>query len=149
MKIHYYIFVIACLCNIQSLKSQNFSIAYDANGNRTSRFISLKSTNAYSTDQSDPKNSVNRNEVFTDDLGEQKVIIYPNPTSGLLKVEITGFDFVLPSSINVYNESGKLLIQKSPAAVSEVIDLSEFPAGLYIMKLDLNGKKSEWKILKE
>jgi hypothetical protein len=143
MKNLFVFFVVANLCSIQTIKSQSFVIDYDANGNRFSRHIPLKSTAALTPD------SIKQFEVFQEDVGQQKLSIYPNPTRGELKIEITGIDVLKPSSIIIYNETGKMLYQKRQITGSDIINMSDYPNGLYILKVNLDNHSSEWKILKE
>jgi hypothetical protein len=143
MKNLFVFFVVAYLCSLQTIKSQSFVIDYDVNGNRISRHIPLKSTTALTPD------SIKQYEVFQEDVGQQKVSIYPNPTRGELKIEITGIDVLKPSSIIIYNETGKMLYQKRQITGSDIINMSDYPNGLYILKVNLDNHCSEWKILKE
>ena len=80
---------------------------------------------------------------------DQKVKIFPNPTKGQLQTELSGFDFTKKTGIYVYSPTGSLIIQKVPASPSDMIDLSSYPAGIYIMRIIIGDKVSEWKILKE
>lgn len=131
--------------------SQKVTFDYDASGNRISRnYIILKSakvTPAESSSQSTIKEPDKK--PYKDKSGNADIIIYPNPTSGNLKVEIANFDFKQKSAIYVYDLQGKMIIQKSPATGSDIIDLSSYTNGLYIMKIELGDKISEWKIMKE
>ncbi len=132
--------------------------SYDNAGNRTYRgtipMPTLKSAKVDSTElallnqQSDPQ-AGKKKEVFEDKLGEQKILIYPNPTQGELRVDITGFDLSVESSITIYNPSGKLIAKKGPLSGSDVMNISTYPNGIYIMRVSIGDKMSEWKILKE
>ncbi len=88
-------------------------------------------------------------EVFQDNLGDKKILIYPNPTQGQLKVDIEGYQEEPNSGLYLYNLSGNLITSKSPANSSTVLDLSPYPVGSYILKIIIGDKKTEWKIIKE
>ena len=132
------------------------SYSIDASGNRTGRnVIALKSASVINT----PPDSAGMETTFADlkpkldslkytDL-DQKIKIYPNPTKGQLQTELSGFDLTQKSGIYVYNSAGKLLQQKVPASPTDVIDLSAYTSGVYIMRIIVDDKVSEWKILKE
>ena len=126
------------------------SFSYDKGGNRTSRnIISLKKALVINTrpDSAQYASLVNDSLKYTD--LNQQVKIYPNPTKGQLQTELSGFDFTQKSGIYVYGPTGTLLLQIAPAKPSDVIDLSAYPSGIYIMRIIIGDKVSEWKIVKE
>ena len=134
---------------------------YDDSGNRTIRTITLSeiptkgesSGQNYKTEESntaeESNNAEEKKEIFNDNLGEQKISIYPNPTRGELKVIISGSEFSQNSGIYVYNLSGRLLTKQSPVTGADIIDLSSYSKGVYILKIVLGDKTSDWKIVKE
>ena len=87
--------------------------------------------------------------VYEEELSETKVIIYPNPTKGMLKVDISGVEKFENAQISLYDLTGKLLQRWAGISQSNTIDLSERTPGLYIMQIAYNGKISSWKIIKE
>jgi hypothetical protein len=125
------------------------SFNYDNAGNRTSRnIISLKKTiTANTRDSSDYASTKENSQEYTD--LDQEIKIYPNPTKGQLQTDLRGFDFTQKNGIYVYSQAGVLLQQKVPASSSNVIELSGYPSGIYIMRIILGDKVSEWKIIKE
>ncbi len=56
--------------------------------------------------------------------------IYPNPSANLLKIENISF----LESIEIFDSSGKRYYQKTNL-VSNLIDLSSFPSGMYVCKI--------------
>jgi hypothetical protein len=130
---------------------------YDPAGNRTSRFVILLKSSKFINEQDsvNVQNTAQGQESMFEkdslkytDL-DQKVKIYPNPTKGLLKTELSGFDMSLKTGIYVYNSIGTLLQQRVPATSTEIIDLSPYATGIYIMRIVVGDKVSEWKIIKE
>ena len=129
------------------------SFNYDQSGNRSSRnVISLKGSKiTYSHDSiSGDQNAflAKQDSMLYSDM-DQKVKIYPNPTKGLLHTKLTGFDFTQKSGIYVYNSNGILLKEIVPATATDEIDLSTYSNGIYIMRIAVGDKTSEWKIFKE
>lgn len=122
---------------------------YDDAGNRIFRTIELKSANADSSNKGNAVSAILKPEVFQDKLGDKKILIYPNPTRGQLKIDIEGYQEEVYSGLYLYTVSGGLLFSKSPANSSMEVDLSDFPVGTYILKIVLGNYKSDWKILKE
>lgn len=122
---------------------------YDGAGNRFFRTIELKSAKVDSSNLSQGISESMKPEVLQDNLGDMKILIYPNPTRGQLKIDIEGYQEETNTGLYLYNISGGLLFSKCPANNSMVVDLSDYPVGTYILKIVLGDKKSEWKILKE
>lgn len=89
--------------------------------------------------------------IFVEDLSvdqpdlKEGVLVYPNPTKGMLNIQ-TPEDLEL-ESISIYEINGKL-IQSQKA--SEQIDFSRFSSGIYFMELETQeGSKTIKRILKE
>ena len=129
----------------------NLQYTYDAIGRRTSRnAIVLKSASYISTlDSAGLEQAFVPGETYEENMGNQKVIIYPNPTQGQLLVEIQGYEKETNTALYLFDLSGKLLISKKPANSSMPLDLSGYPLGTYVLKIMLGDKTSEWKIIKE
>ena len=87
--------------------------------------------------------------VYEEELSETKVTIYPNPTKGMLKVDISGVEKFENARISLYDLTGKLLQQWAGISQSNEIDLSERTPGMYIMQIVYHGNASSWKIIKE
>lgn len=85
---------------------------------------------------------------YTFDNGVIK--IYPNPTKGMLEVEI-------PEEPNntetiqllVYDSKGRLIIDRRQEPSRSVVDLSAYTNGLYILYLKKGQTISKWKIIKQ
>lgn len=124
----------------------NFSFDYDANGNRIKReVIVIPSKMAYS-------------EMPNDSIVEQSAIniierddikIYPNPTKGDLNVELNTTSDIQKIQINIISIKGQLLYNTDVVQRAYNLDLSSFAQGAYILIMQVNDKKYEWKIIKE
>lgn len=122
---------------------QRINYTYDEAGNRTKREIVLSSTRSVS------ENEEEASETYEEKLRETKVTIYPNPTKGMLRVDISGVDNFEDARISLYDLNGKLLQQWTNISQSNVIDLSGQTPAMYIMQVTYNGYVSRWKIVKE
>ncbi len=69
-------------------------------------------------------------------------IIYPNPTSGVLK--LNGF-----KSLTLYNSEGVLLMRMPNLSNNDVLDISHLPVGVYWISSESNGRSSMRKIVKK
>lgn len=66
------------------------------------------------------------------------IAIYPNPSKGLVNIKIKETDF--PVQLNIYNYTGKVILYKEIMQYVEQINLTSYPKGIYIIKLQINGK---------
>jgi hypothetical protein len=122
---------------------------YNNDGSRAARHvITLKSATADSTALAQAGKD-SKPGTFEEKLGEQKIMIYPNPTQGRLLVEIQGNETTSGTALYLYSLSGKLLISKAPATGNNTLDLSGYPIGTYVLRIVSGNKRSEWKVVKE
>lgn len=75
---------------------------------------------------------------------ERSVVVFPNPSAGILHVTVTGFEGA--ASLRVLNVIGNEVYREAISAaeprVSRTIDLSNLSAGLYYIKIE-NGAHAE------
>lgn len=122
-----------------SIKSQTVNYEYDNSGNIKSRkVITLKS--------SDATDSIVKSKIFEDT--EINIKIYPNPTRGDLKIEIPDYTDNEILIFQVYDMSGRTLLNTKRNGALTTLDLSNFPNGTYILRMSRNGKASSWRIIK-
>ena len=123
-----------------------FHYTYDDTGNRTERTINLGENKSGIMDESITRPQ----EIIKDDTFlPSKILIYPNPTDGVLQVEIIesgdgDSDFALVvSDIN-----GTQILRKKKESSRTIIDLSDQPSGFYILNITLGPVVSRWKVVK-
>mgnify|MGYP000958615018 CR=1 FL=1 len=139
------LFVVLSMWAAADAYAQNkIKYTYDSAGNRLSRQkeIVVQTRGVLSDDEGEPS-------IYEEKLSETKVTIYPNPTRGMLKVDISGVEKFENARISLYDLTGKLLQQWAGISQSNEIDLSERTSGVYIMQIVYNGNASSWKIIKE
>ncbi len=146
MKIRFILLLIGIIGLIQKARSQNITFAYDNAGNRYSKnVITLKSTESVQ-DSSTPKQDTTRYQEL---LYELRVILYPNPTKGLIIIELQNLDPTVQSQVFVTDNSGKVLYKQMGLQPRNEIDLSSFNPGMYFLKVHAGDAISEWKVIKE
>lgn len=145
MKNYLLVVVLAC-CFTGAYCQTTFHYTYDATGNRTERSINLVYSKSGLVDES----STRQQEIVKDETFlPATILIYPNPTEGLLQIEIIesgegDSDFTLVvSDIN-----GKQVLRKKKESTRTIIDLSDQPAGFYIFTITLGTVVSRWKVVK-
>lgn len=87
---------------------------------------------------------------FKDENGNnvKKLIVYPNPTSGIVIFEPINED-VIVKQINVYDATNLLLLSKQIYNVGiQTIDLSKFKEGIYMLQIETNKGLDMKKIIK-
>lgn len=128
--------------SIFTVQSQSIAYDYDQAGNRISRVIKLPNKAKKHVETTD-------STVVKDQLGKQTITVYPNPTRGALGVDIKGSDVTDQTSITVYNGQGvQLYFTKADAGLNS-IDMSAYPVGWYILRVQIGSYKKEYKIIKE
>ena len=78
-------------------------------------------------------------------FASQHLKMYPNPTNGLFTIE----DSQIIDSVFVYNVLGQEILNLSPNSNSTTIDISNFIAGIYVVKTNIDGKISTSKLFKK
>jgi hypothetical protein len=119
--------------------AQRIEYAYDASGNRITRKKEIVLT----------KSSESPATVFTEELAERAIKIYPNPTEGHLKVEISDFDKCQSISLNIYNMQGQVILKRKMESSVCDLDISGRPNGLYVLQINIDGENTSWKIIKK
>lgn len=125
---------------------------YDASGNRITRRIEIEQLKSETIDSIgegtrhiDEKFSDKKPEEIIEDLG---INIFPNPTEGKMKVQITNLPPEKTSVIKIYDDNGKTMKIIMHPSEENNIDLSQYPPGMYIMIISIGNNTSRWKIVK-
>ena len=116
---------------------------YDASGNRIKREIVL--SRVQNRALADPEDEKPLSEKFAG----QTVRFYPNPTKGQITIAISGNTEELSGDVKIFTMNGKCIATRKIVSSKVYFDLSNQPAGNYILKMTLNGKSATWKIIKE
>ena len=144
-RFHIPVILILILLNFNTVRADRIVYTYDASGNRTLREkeIVYRTRSVVDGESDEP-------DEYSDTLSVyNKVTVYPNPTEGLLRIDITGMERVARSSLSGYSQSGQLLMSVSPLSDSNDIDLTGYPSGVYHFIIVLDDKTSTWKIIKK
>jgi hypothetical protein len=117
---------------------------YDINGNRIKRELDAKKSAlvSFPVKEQDIKPLEELTEF------EEGIKVYPNPTSGIIKVLLENFEDPIKGNLIIYNLSGIVLKQMKINAPFTEVDVNEIPDGIYVMRLLLNGKSLDYKIIK-
>jgi len=131
------------LLTLTSGIAQTVAYGYDNAGNRVSRRIVT-----LTTAQAAKKNPETPAPVI-EQLGERKITVYPNPTQGALAVEITGGDAKDAIRLTLFGPQGTQLQSINATATITPVNMSSYPAGWYILRVQAGAKNTEFKIVKQ
>ncbi|MDR0864353.1 MAG: T9SS type A sorting domain-containing protein [Candidatus Symbiothrix sp.] len=136
-------FCIASVCF--NLQAQTVYYNYDNSGNQVLRTIILPvPSSEREADKEIPEPIVQK-----DPISKIEITIYPNPTKGMLKIDLAGGEIPANARIQLYNTGGKLILNLPSISESNTIDLSAQPSGIYVMRIILaEDNVSVWKIIK-
>ena len=129
---------------VYGIVDTTYVFSYDASGNRTDRVINLLKNAEIQATSSE---NIEKNIVEAE-LVNLEIKIYPNPTRGILKVEIPNIGEIKPTII-VFNSQGKQIYSNKVSDQTSTINLSNQPPGMYILKLIHNQESLDWKIIKD
>lgn len=118
------------------------SFAYDSAGNRIKREIVLSQRNI-------PGHSGSGTTYAKELLADREIRIHPNPTKGMLMVEIMNHTHEDSGQLSLFNMSGMQILSADISQNITTLDISACANGVYVLRIGLNGRFSSWKIIKE
>ncbi len=161
MKIKILIISLLSMASLNGM-AQSISYDYDLAGNRTARKVippdppaqaqsTFDTTQVYNTGgEKGPVTEMKTEpEVYEDLLAEKQLKIYPNPTRGKLAIEIVNYNFNDNGTIQVFDMGGRLIQNITNLSQSMEVDITNQPAGSYIMIIVIGNEKSEWTVIKQ
>lgn len=149
------IFLLVLSYGIQAqsvINTCHYEFTYDEAGNRTKRhFIDVSSkaikNDSIKRDSSEMYGNLttqNFNEpLFTEQHGEQKLSVYPNPTDGIFNIAISPLPSDAEPVYELVNNNG-ITIAKKQIITDEIqsVSLTEQPSGIYYLHVKLNKDKN-------
>lgn len=112
--------------------------SYDNAGNRTSASTQAPSTrSAFDSDLN-----------LDDTPAVSNISVYPNPTEGPVNIDINGYDLER-SGVIVTDMAGRTVMQLTELSECNVLDLSDNPTGVYLLKVRIGEKENVYKIIKQ
>lgn len=127
------------LATTMSIGAQNLTYTYDNAGNRTTRVsASNKSPQAPETVTALPET-----------IAEKAIVIYPNPTDGILSVDIKDYTNEVQAEFRLTDLSGRTIIDRKASSGRQTLDLSRQATGIYLLHIRINGESIVRKIIKK
>ncbi|MGC3977576.1 MAG: T9SS type A sorting domain-containing protein [Paludibacteraceae bacterium] len=139
------IFLFVLIFSIGIIYSQNVKIeyTYDLDGN-----LSVRRVVQINIPPGVKRQSEDSTNYVKDDLGNQKITLYPNPTNGLFRVVITGLDYKEKNYYQLFSLDGKLIKQSNISDENINFDISMYSSGVFLLNVYLGKKVSLWKVIK-
>jgi hypothetical protein len=126
------------------------SYDYDKAGNRIKRWLVVEeitnTTEAEFRTSEKAEDAGAENEMRSDDVS---VSVYPNPTIGVVTVDIPALDESGSNTLHLYDAKGETVLSRKRLMNSNTIDFMNTPSGVYILKLNLGGSEKSYKIIKK
>jgi hypothetical protein len=152
-------FAIPLFCMAQQLL---VTYDYDASGNRTSRkTIELNSPESPPAPQDstlfdhliEPDVETGRApslpmEYFVEKITRVEIKIYPNPTTEKITLEIPGWEGLQTGVFKLFSPNGQLLQEQPVHSATTTVSLAGMPKGTYILKVYINNRTEDWKVIK-
>ena len=142
--------------------AQDFSFTYDDAGNRTNRNVitlppppnkSGTQDTTLVSEEAAAEEEIAEQEKLQEQLGDLQLLVYPNPTKGMVVVEIAsaslGATPTLECSYKVFDLSGREILAGQATGSTISVNLSEQVAGMYLLKVKAGEEEKSWKVVKE
>ena len=116
------------------------SLNYDANANTTT------CTNA--TQKSSLKNETLKTGIKEQEEPSLKLLLSPNPTHNVVQFSLKGIENV--NRISIFDMSGRMMLKTTVNQQFGELNISDFPAGVYIVKVENeNNQKKTMRLVKK
>jgi hypothetical protein len=155
-------FAIPIFCLAQQLQVQ---YEYDASGNRTSRKTIVIGKAPQLAPPAPQDSTLVANELellttlmtqdlstepeyFVEKIARIEIKIYPNPTTEKITLEIPGWENLQTGNFKLYSLTGQLLQEQRVHSATTSVSLAGLPKGTYILKIYINNRTENWKIIK-
>lgn len=123
---------------------QNIEYDYDASGNRISRQFVVLSNDSIPGKES----SWNNRNVISDNIADIPILLYPNPTKGELFINIESLPEKKTIWLELYSLSEGKLIKALTLKKENLLDMSPYRKGTYILIIrDIHVMRS-WRIIR-
>ncbi len=90
--------------------------------------------------------STSTNDLSPDEAG---IKVFPNPTQAKVNLIVSNTRFAETGEVSVYNLMGELLQTSTISGQQTSIDLSAYPAGIYLVRTNISGVRSTSKVIKK
>jgi hypothetical protein len=86
--------------------------------------------------------------IFSSIGSKNQVNILPNPTNGKVRINIENVNSIDKCTFRIFNSLGQCVIDRDEKEISEELDLTAFPDGIYFIEILNGGRTFTGKIIK-
>jgi len=143
------ILAIPLLCMAQNLPREYH---YDAAGNRVLRKVVESNPQLTpapppdSTEYSESPPLVP--EYYVEKIAQVEIKIFPNPTTEKITLQISNMEKLQTGIFKLFSMNGQLLQDHPVHSETTIISLATLPKGAYILKVLINDRAEDWKVIK-
>ena len=83
--------------------------------------------------------------VLGNSMSESEITLFPNPTSDYLNINLSELNGSI--SIQLYSMNGALMLSENLKYRTEIIDVSNYEPGLYLLRINQNEEQVTKKII--
>ena len=130
-------------------ESNEPKLEYPVDKSRTDTygFYALAVDNVGNTEQTAPDAVIINTQTSISDIVAERISVSPNPSEGIFRA-------TLPSSVSeltVYTATGQMIWKASTSSLTGTVEinLTDHPAGVYLLKAVVDGKISTMKLIKK
>jgi hypothetical protein len=126
---------------------------YDNAGNRTVfKTLQMNPAPPAPPDSTEMENLETGNlnmDFYVENIAQVEIKIYPNPTTEKVTLEISNMERLQTGIFKLYSLSGQLLQEQPVHSATTIVSLAGLPKGVYILKVHINDRIEDWKIIKQ
>jgi len=144
---------IPLICMAQPALAREYN--YDAAGNRILRKVVVLPAPPLLVPPAPPDtlhtidHSPQTADYFAEKISQVEIKIYPNPTTENVTLEISHMENLENGIFKLYSLTGQLLQEHPVHSATTVVSMSNLPKGAYMLKVKINNKTEDWKIIKQ
>lgn len=131
--------IVPCLAQQRNTITFN----YDANGNRIIRQIEIGGN------KGGADNGGEKSPPSIDTFKTLSIALYPNPTNGLISTVINGDKENNNLHAIITTTTGEVIVEKNNCDETEHFDLTQQPAGIYLLRLTVGEESHVWRVIKK
>ncbi|NOU47242.1 MAG: T9SS type A sorting domain-containing protein [Bacteroidales bacterium] len=140
------LFSLSLLLFTLSSYAQNVTFNYDESGNRITRLIVNKELKETLADTILPETSI---KLANQQLENLTIAVYPNPTTDNIHIVFAGLVGDASAEGYLYSMNAELLASFKLIDSNSTIEMQQYTAGIYFLKVRKNNKVESWKIIKQ
>lgn len=129
-------------------ETSKVTFAYDADGNRIMRSWSIMKMEENGNPLPNGDLRMTEQPKAADIVLGTGIEIYPNPTDGLVHIDLQGDSGTAPFRATLSTQNGTIIHDRMVESSSESLDISSQASGVYILVLTSGNERHVWKIIK-